>query len=379
MLTYRFVRGAACRLYHPVINSYLTRRCQVSFICQPHRAWSRLCSTYIESNTALGAASAAAAAAAEAAALTPPLTTPLTTSSSSSSSAASAAANSRRVFDAQWESRFNELVQFKQKNQCFPNECEYKSLSNLEKSLEHWCRKQRFFYVRLRRKLERHPVLLQLLNDDNHDNGNSNNDNTGNNNNTSSNSNNNDHNNPDHDANLLIQNDNRLLPSSMIYRIQRLRHIGFKFELQADQWNVRYEQLCQYVDHHGNALVPYQYSSIPELGVWVRDQRYHYAKYREGRISSMTPERIQLLNEISFVWNVLDMKWNDKYQQLQHYMQIHGIGTIPSSKSHKKLRRWMQEQVKHYRKRIDGKDSAMTDTRLQQLQKLGFPWSSSTL
>jgi hypothetical protein len=38
------------------------------------------------------------------------------------------------------------------------------------------------------------------------------------------------------------------------------------------EWDVRYKELRQYKEEHGDCLVPYRYPANPQLGGWVRTQ-----------------------------------------------------------------------------------------------------------
>ncbi|GKY91403.1 hypothetical protein MPSEU_000112600 [Mayamaea pseudoterrestris] len=68
-------------------------------------------------------------------------------------------------------------------------------------------------------------------------------------------------------------------------------------------WMLRYNQLKEYyhTTHHSN--VPTKYAQNRALGRWVSTQRLSYRLYSQGQLSSMTPERVRLLEELSFVWD----------------------------------------------------------------------------
>ncbi|KAL3776209.1 hypothetical protein ACHAWO_008736 [Cyclotella atomus] len=56
-------------------------------------------------------------------------------------------------------------------------------------------------------------------------------------------------------------------------RIQLLNKVKFVWHPCEDQWLERYKELVQYFSEHGNALVPRGYKKNPELGNWVNEQR----------------------------------------------------------------------------------------------------------
>ena len=46
-----------------------------------------------------------------------------------------------------------------------------------------------------------------------------------------------------------------------------------------------------------------------ELAIWVNIQRREYRLLQEGRHSQLTDERVQKLNDIGFVWDIKETKW----------------------------------------------------------------------
>eukprot|EP00550_Attheya_septentrionalis_P003048 CAMPEP_0198281476 /NCGR_PEP_ID=MMETSP1449-20131203/1402_1 /TAXON_ID=420275 /ORGANISM="Attheya septentrionalis, Strain CCMP2084" /LENGTH=180 /DNA_ID=CAMNT_0043977255 /DNA_START=114 /DNA_END=652 /DNA_ORIENTATION=- len=69
-----------------------------------------------------------------------------------------------------------------------------------------------------------------------------------------------------------------------------------------ERWNMRYRELKEYQAEHGDCLVPQKYHPNPALGMWVSNQRREYSgwKSKKGK-SSVTPERIKLLEQLGFV------------------------------------------------------------------------------
>lgn len=68
-------------------------------------------------------------------------------------------------------------------------------------------------------------------------------------------------------------------------------------------WKVRYAELITYKNQFGDTLVPYKYPPNIQLGRWVSVQRYMYNELKKGKKSSMTPDRIEMLDLIGFVWD----------------------------------------------------------------------------
>ncbi len=133
------------------------------------------------------------------------------------------------------------------------------------------------------------------------------------------------------------------------------------------------------------SLVPQNFSQDPELARWVGTQRGTYAKKlkMEKKVLGLPTDqsmddftrRIVLLEEIGFVWNFYDVKWNSNYEELRAYVEQNGFGAMPPQKFNGFLFRWMQRQRKLYRERLQGKTNAITDERISRLDQIGFDWS----
>ena len=66
-------------------------------------------------------------------------------------------------------------------------------------------------------------------------------------------------------------------------------------------WEDRLKMLVEFKKAHGHCMVP---QSHPHLGGWVKWQREKYALYEKGKTSNLTPEKIETLNKLGFVWRV---------------------------------------------------------------------------
>lgn len=86
-------------------------------------------------------------------------------------------------------------------------------------------------------------------------------------------------------------------------RQKELEDMGFVWDSHKAAWDERLEALKQYYARHGNCMVPTNYDEDKPLAVWVKCQRRQLKLYRQGRRSTMTEERFQLLEELNFEWN----------------------------------------------------------------------------
>jgi hypothetical protein len=156
-------------------------------------------------------------------------------------------------------------------------------------------------------------------------------------------------------------------------RIRELESIGFdwgttKTDL-ASIWSARFQQLREYKVQSGHCLVPQQYAANRKLGKWVSTQRAQYKLYQEGKPSAMTEERIQELESIGFVESI----WSVRFQQLREYKVQSGHCIVPFQYfANPKLGRWVSTQRAQYKLYQEGKPSAMTEERIQELESIGF-------
>jgi hypothetical protein len=148
-------------------------------------------------------------------------------------------------------------------------------------------------------------------------------------------------------------------------RIQKLIDVGFVWEPLADQWQMRFGELLQYKEKHGNTLVPSEYGENPSLGKWVNNQR---TAYKDGNLSE---ERIQKLNDIGFVWDPLEAQWQGLYYQLVQYKEEFGDTLVPHQyEKNPSLGLWVGRQRNEY------KADNLSVERIQKLNVIGFVWDS---
>jgi hypothetical protein len=105
----------------------------------------------------------------------------------------------------------------------------------------------------------------------------------------------------------------------------------------------------------------------------VAEQRKQYRLLKDKRKSSITEQRINLLNELDFVWNAQEEAWQRQINQLKEFHCIYGHCNVPiDSVKYPKLGLWIKEQRRHYTLMKQGKPSHMTIERYQQLSALDF-------
>jgi hypothetical protein len=151
-------------------------------------------------------------------------------------------------------------------------------------------------------------------------------------------------------------------------RIKRLEDMGFVWKRISYipsklSWEENFEALKEYKKNHRDCNVPPRWAENKQLGRWVGTQR---GNYRKGELSN---DRIKRLEDIGFVWDVLESSWEEMFEALKEYKKINGNCNAPQSLAeNKQLGMWVANQRQYYRK---GK---LSEARIKRLEDMGFVW-----
>lgn len=98
---------------------------------------------------------------------------------------------------------------------------------------------------------------------------------------------------------------------------------------------------------------------------------------KDGRQSSITPERVALLQQVDFAWNAQEAAWEKHMRDLKEFRAEHGHCHVPlGDPKFPKLGLWVKEQRRHYTLMKQGKQSHMTEGRCQELDSVDFCWDT---
>lgn len=146
-------------------------------------------------------------------------------------------------------------------------------------------------------------------------------------------------------------------------RISKLEQLHFYWKPDEDVWNERYEILVKFKETYGHCLVPHSFNEVPGFYHWVVSQRTYYAK------GTLSPERVEKLNEIGFAWNKYEYEWEVMYKELVEYKEEFGDCFVPPNyPKNNRLAQWMTRQ-RDFRKKDE-----LSPERISKLDQLGFPW-----
>jgi superfamily II DNA or RNA helicase len=146
-------------------------------------------------------------------------------------------------------------------------------------------------------------------------------------------------------------------------RIKRLKDIGFAWDVLDVGWEQMFAALTAYKQTHGDCNVPASWVVNPELGQWCYIQRRTYRK------SKLSKERVQRLEQLGFVWELLETAWDEMFSALERYRHTHGDCKVPLTwKEDPKLGQWCGSQ------RVNYKQGSLSVERINRLERLDFVW-----
>lgn len=146
-------------------------------------------------------------------------------------------------------------------------------------------------------------------------------------------------------------------------RIQALENIGFNWDPYENQWEAMFTELAQFKKEHGHCNVSQKSKQNLELARWVVRQR---TAYKKGLLAK---ERSFKLEQLEFVWNVINDAWEEMFSELLEFKNSTGHCNVPQIfPKNPKLGGWVSHQRDHYRQGI------LLDKRITRLQMVGFCW-----
>jgi hypothetical protein len=139
-------------------------------------------------------------------------------------------------------------------------------------------------------------------------------------------------------------------------RVKLLEQVGFDFQynLLEELWQRNFHELKAFYEDYGHCRVPSGYKPNPKLANWVQQQRTQYST------SSISQERVDLLNSIKFCWAVFESQWEERYFKLCEYKNKYGHVDV-TVREDPKLASWIATQRKQYKEYVvSRKDSGMS-------------------
>mmetsp|Transcript_27984 Transcript_27984/g.42669 ORF Transcript_27984/g.42669 Transcript_27984/m.42669 type:complete len:238 (+) Transcript_27984:58-771(+) len=144
---------------------------------------------------------------------------------------------------------------------------------------------------------------------------------------------------------------------------------------QSEKWQQYFYQLLDFRRNNGTCLVPHYYAENIALARWVKRQRYQYNLRLKGKKSSITIERIRMLEQIGFIWDSHEAAWEERRKELEIFRAVNGTCSVPATcRTNPKLATWVKCQRRQYRLFCEGKPANISPERILELENLGFEW-----
>ena len=162
-----------------------------------------------------------------------------------------------------------------------------------------------------------------------------------------------------------------------------------------EQWGQRYQELIEFRRKTGNCLVPLEFPQNPRLSHWVKRQRAQYRLKHDGKHSTLTDDRQEMLEQLGFIWDSHKASWEEKFQDLRMFKQMYGHCNVPTMyPRNPQLASWLKCQRRQLRAYHgeDGSDdegatsrpsspssrnaskSTLCPERVNKLVQIGLPW-----
>ena len=153
---------------------------------------------------------------------------------------------------------------------------------------------------------------------------------------------------------------NKKLP---LEQINRLNSINFDWDPINTYQKKMFNELLIFKKLTGHCNVPCNYYDNPQLSIWVVTRRQAYKN------NKLSLEQINRLNSINFDWDPINTSWQNRFDQLVRFKELHGHCNVPKSYSiNPSLGIWVGTQRKKY---INKKLSLGQTNRLNSI---GFDW-----
>lgn len=153
-------------------------------------------------------------------------------------------------------------------------------------------------------------------------------------------------------------------------RIDSLNKIGFQWDPLSESWVTQYKHLIQFRKQNPDRwpTATEQFPNGNNLGQWCNNLRSMY------KIGKLSQDRINLLNNIDFLWDKFGLAWKKQYEFLTIFRKQNPDRWPTATKQFPEgnnLGQWCANQ------RQDFKRGELPQDRKDLLNKIGFPWGTN--
>ena len=159
-------------------------------------------------------------------------------------------------------------------------------------------------------------------------------------------------------------------------RVKKLEAIGMIWDNRFDiAWERNYAAAKAYYEKHGDLKIPPKYVTEDgiKLGNWICNMRSN--RKNSIRTYSVTPERIQKLDDIGMIWDGLDYIWNQSFSAAEQYYLKHVNLDVPVKyvdENNFHLYDWLAAMKTQYRQ------SKLSSEKIALLSGIGMEWRTQS-
>lgn len=163
-------------------------------------------------------------------------------------------------------------------------------------------------------------------------------------------------------------------------QIDKLNELGMRWESKSDlTWEKYYESAKNYYENNGDLKVPAKYidENGMDLGRWIAQIRV----FRKSGIKSrmLSAERIESLDKIGMIWDVLDYLWEENYAAAVRYHREYGNLDVPFDyidSNGIRLGQWIQTLRSNRKGTIKSGYRELNSEQISCLDALGMIWGN---
>ncbi len=146
-------------------------------------------------------------------------------------------------------------------------------------------------------------------------------------------------------------------------RRARLDALSFIWDSHDAEWDAMVRALQRFREARSHCIIPTQFPENPALARWVGVVRRAYAG------GTLSPERVQQLESLGFIWDAKAILWEEMFAALAEFRHRYGNCLVPESyPDNNQLAWWVVAQRKAY------KTGQLEPERVERLNALGFFW-----
>jgi hypothetical protein len=157
---------------------------------------------------------------------------------------------------------------------------------------------------------------------------------------------------------------------------KRLNSIGFQWMTPCPIWDKQFETFRNF-KHDASGDKEIKQDQNEDLYSWVADQRRHYWWKLRGLRTSLTDIREAKLDAIGFNWNPMTQdtwcRWESTFHELLQYNHIHGNF---DGRCNPQLTKWIADQRREYFRKKEGKQSRLKEEQEAKLVGVNFPFTT---